>query len=163
LSADSNPDDTAGFPFGSIVLFSGPDLRRLPEGWLLCDGSLLNKNDFPDLFNSIQYANGGDDKAGLFRLPNLVNQYLRGVTISSGGQQTKDMEALERVAPQPNHAVPGNSGRLPGSVQGWATGKPRSNVSVAAVSLVPFVVMNNESSRCSLHEVLNNLPRIAHV
>ena len=53
-------------PLGSIIAFSGNDI---PVGFLLCDGSTLNKNEYLDLFNVIGYTYGGSDNE--FKLPDL--------------------------------------------------------------------------------------------
>ena len=39
-----------GVPPGSITSYAG---NTVPSGWLLCDGSTLNKNDYPELFSAI--------------------------------------------------------------------------------------------------------------
>lgn len=40
------------------------------EGWLVCDGRLLNTADYPELFAVIGYTHGGSDSQ--FALPNIV-------------------------------------------------------------------------------------------
>lgn len=62
-------------PPGSIVAFGG-DVA--PSGWLLCNGKLLLKTDYADLYNAIG-TNWGSDTALDFRLPDLRGQFLRGV------------------------------------------------------------------------------------
>jgi len=40
-----------------------------PDGWFECDGRLLNKNDYSDLFGSIGYTYGGSDNN--FNIPDI--------------------------------------------------------------------------------------------
>ncbi|MCL1864459.1 MAG: phage tail protein [Spirochaetes bacterium] len=64
-------------PVGSIVSFAGPE-NRVPEGWLVCDGRVMNKDTFGTLFDAIGFSWGkeSDDE---FRLPDLRGRFLRGV------------------------------------------------------------------------------------
>lgn len=55
-------------PIGAIVPFGGWDA---PTGWLICDGTLLNKTDYPELFNAIGYSFGGEEGGSTFGLPDL--------------------------------------------------------------------------------------------
>lgn len=55
-------------PIGAIVPFGGWDA---PAGWLICDGTLLNKNDYPELFDAIGYSFGGEEGGSTFGLPDL--------------------------------------------------------------------------------------------
>jgi microcystin-dependent protein len=52
----------------------------IPNGWLKCDGSLVNRNDYPDLFIAIGVAwNTGGEAGTQFRLPNLSGRTAVGV------------------------------------------------------------------------------------
>ena len=55
-------------PIGAIVPFGGWDA---PTGWLICDGTLLSKTTYPELFNAIGYSFGGEDGGSTFGLPDL--------------------------------------------------------------------------------------------
>ena len=55
-------------PIGAIVPFGGWDA---PTGWLICDGTLLNKTAYPELFNVLGYSYGGEDGGSTFGLPDL--------------------------------------------------------------------------------------------
>ena len=55
-------------PIGAIVPFGGWDA---PVGWLICDGTLLNKTAYPELFNAIGYSFGGEEGGSTFGLPDL--------------------------------------------------------------------------------------------
>ncbi len=94
-----------GVPVGTVVPFAGPE-SMIPDGWLKCDGSLLNTADYPQLFNVIGYSWGGSN--GQFRLPDLRGAFLRGVDDGSG----KDPDADSRYA-----LNGGNTGNTVGSYQ----------------------------------------------
>lgn len=54
------------FPVGSMTQFAG---TLAPVGFMICDGSSLAKADYPELFDVIGYAYGGEGDN--FNLPNL--------------------------------------------------------------------------------------------
>lgn len=83
-------------PAGTVVAFAG---STIPAGWLLCDGSIVNKSDYPDLFNAIETTYGtGETTYGTgngsttFNLPNLSGKVAIGVSSNhnladSGGEE----------------------------------------------------------------------------
>lgn len=67
-------------PIGIILPYGG---NNTPNGWLLCDGSMKNISDYPELYAVIgnNYA-GGQSQSGAFRLPHLSDRrYLCGSTV----------------------------------------------------------------------------------
>jgi microcystin-dependent protein len=78
-----------GVPVGTIVA-SGAS--TIPDGWLPCDGSLLDQSAYPDLASSIgtTWANGAAVPAGKFMLPDLRGMFLRGVDARSAGGTDPD-------------------------------------------------------------------------
>jgi microcystin-dependent protein len=68
-------------PIGSIVPFGG---ENVPTNWLLCDGSMLNREAYPELFEAIG-TSFGTDGPGNFYIPDL-----RGRVIV--GQDTSDAD-----------------------------------------------------------------------
>jgi hypothetical protein len=69
---------------GVISYYAGDNV---PTGWLVCDGSLVNKNDYLRLYSKIgdKYQNAGDDvgsESTTFRLPNLIDKYVKGGTVA---------------------------------------------------------------------------------
>jgi microcystin-dependent protein len=73
-------------PTGSIVPYAGP---TAPDGWLLCDGSVVNIFDYPDLSNIIQ-TQFGSSTSTTFTLPDLRGRVVAGVdnmdnSVGSGG------------------------------------------------------------------------------
>lgn len=59
---------------GSIFMWAGP---RIPQGWKLCNGELLNISDNDALFVVIGTTYGGDG-AVTFALPNLTGRFAMG-------------------------------------------------------------------------------------
>lgn len=59
---------------GMIIPFGTQDLAKIPQGWLLCDGSPYNTADYQDLYSVIGSSYGG---GGLvFNVPEYVTQDL---------------------------------------------------------------------------------------
>ena len=51
---------------GEIKIWNGL-ITDIPDGWLVCDGSLISKSQYPELFDEINYTYGGSGND--FRLP----------------------------------------------------------------------------------------------
>ena len=94
---------------GIVVAFAG---EKIPDGWLLCDGRSLDKNDgkYKALFEAVGTIHGGDGNPN-FNLPDYRGMFLRGVDRGVG----RDPDAAMRVAPGMGNT--GNSGDRVGSVQ----------------------------------------------
>ena len=72
---------TGQFPAGSIIPYAG---GIVPDGWLLCDGSLVTINAASrPLLNAIQTRFGGDGQKN-FRLPDLRGRVLAGLDNMGG-------------------------------------------------------------------------------
>jgi microcystin-dependent protein len=93
-------------PSGSVIAYAG---LLPPSGWLLCDGSLVDRADFPELFVAIGTSHGEGDASTTFAIPDYRGQFLRGVSGPSG----MDPDADRREAP----AVGGSAGNTVGSKQ----------------------------------------------
>jgi microcystin-dependent protein len=86
-------------PVGGIVAYGGvidDKVRQslLAQGWMPCDGALLQEADYPDLHKAIGTAFGGSKDAKSFRLPDLRGRFLRGTDGGAGN----DPDAKSRVA-----------------------------------------------------------------
>ena len=93
-------------PAGSIIAFGG---RNIPNGWLLCDGSVVSRVYYSRLFSTIDSIWGAGNSISTFHLPDLRGQFLRGVTALSN----VDPDATTRTALNTN----GNTGNNIGSYQ----------------------------------------------
>ena len=101
------------FPAGMIMAFAGP-AENIPAGWLLCDGSEVNRSTYSNLYNAIGVAWGTGNGSTTFNLPDLRGMFLRGV---AGSDNTGDPDANNRVSRYDNG---GNTGNNVGSYQGDA-------------------------------------------
>ena len=95
-----------GMPAGTITSFGG---ATIPNGWLLCDGALIDRIQYQTLFNVIGVAWGNGNGTTTFNLPDLRGAFLRGVA----GSSTRDPDKTTRTAMNTG----GNSGNNVGSYQ----------------------------------------------
>jgi microcystin-dependent protein len=79
-------------PPGTIIMFAGPD-GNVPEGWFPCDGRGLSSTEYPSLFGAIGTLWGAGGGASDFNVPDLRDQYLRGVDAGAG----RDPDAASRT------------------------------------------------------------------
>lgn len=95
-------------PVGSIVPFAGT-IASIPTGYLLCDGSAINRNDYADLFAVIAVNWGNGDGVLTFNLPTTQGLLLRGQANGSAN----DPDRASRTA----SATGGNTGDNVGTFQ----------------------------------------------
>jgi microcystin-dependent protein len=118
-------------PTGVMLPFGG---GAAPTGWLLCDGSAINRTTYATLFSAIGTAYGVGDGSTTFNLPDLRGKIPVGkdagqtefdVMGESGGEKTHVLAVSELPAhthkvlnPQNNDymGLPGGGGA------GWSTG-----------------------------------------
>lgn len=98
------------FPVGTILPFAGPS-TQIPEGFLLCNGAEINREDYVDLFSVIDTKWGSGDGSTTFRIPTTQGLLLRGVAYGSGN----DPDRASRNAVQTG----GQTGDEVGSFQNW--------------------------------------------
>ena len=94
---------------GEVVDYAG---NTVPSGWLECDGGVLEKTTYPDLYNAIgdTYATtnffGSDGSlntyaappSGSFRLPDYRNAYLCDSSVSGLGEALEDSTAVNGLS-----------------------------------------------------------------
>ncbi len=105
-----------GVPVGTIIAFGG---AVVPKGWMLCNGRSLSSNDYPQLYDAIGQAWGGNGSN--FNLPDLRGMFLRGVS----GDTNNDPDKGERT--KSNNG--GNTGNNVGTLQGDEFKKHNHNAS----------------------------------
>ena len=66
---------SAAVPTGCVQAFAG---NTLPDGWLLCDGSAVDRTLYAALFNVIGTTYGSGNSSTTFNLPNLTNKFIQG-------------------------------------------------------------------------------------
>jgi microcystin-dependent protein len=102
------PPGGSNVPVGTILPFGG-DTDKVPEGWLLCDGSPYSiSGGYSDLYEVIG-GNYGYPSPGEFYVPDLRGMFLRGADNGAG----VDPDAALRTALQSG----GNAGDMVGSMQ----------------------------------------------
>ncbi|UZR98484.1 phage tail protein [Chondrinema litorale] len=94
-----------GVPPGSILPFGGVK-SNIPPGYLPCDGSLVNKSDYPNLYAAIGSAWG--ENGGSFNVPDLRGYFMRGVSENTTNDPDKDSRTSKNG---------GNTGNNVGSYQ----------------------------------------------
>ena len=67
-------------PSGTIIQFAG---KTIPDGYLSCNGALVSRTQFADLFAAIGTTWGTGDGKTTFRLPNMHHRFLEGTTTTS--------------------------------------------------------------------------------
>ena len=61
-------------PVGTIQAFA---FNRIPKGWMICDGKLLNLEEHHELYQTIGTTFGGDGKT-TFAIPDMRGHFIRG-------------------------------------------------------------------------------------
>lgn len=112
-----NDSGNTGTYTGEIRGFAGP---TLPTGWLLCDGSVVGRTTYSDLFSIIGTNWGAGNGSTTFGIPNLQGKFPIGVDPSfvlgaSGGASSVALTVPNLAAH--NHAIvdPGHSHTFVGS------------------------------------------------
>lgn len=95
---------------GIVALFSN---GTIPSGWLLCDGSAVDRTTYSELFAAIGTKFGVGDGSTTFNLPNLTDSFVRGavdnteVGVTASGSKTlvsaNIPEHSHTIATQSNH------------------------------------------------------------
>lgn len=130
----------AAIPTGAVVAYAGDSpngSQNLLTWYRVCDGSSIAQNLYPNLYQAIGTAHGGN--ATMFNLPDYQGYFLRGVD----NDATRDPDQKTRTAMNPG----GSTGNAVGSVQAYATALPTT----------PFTISFNlgsndkESDHCAGH------------
>lgn len=101
----SNNVNTNDTPSGAILQFAG---SSAPANWLLCDGSLVSRTTYANLFAAISTTYGAGDGATTFKLPDLRGRVPVGagqgslltnrVIAATGGAETHTLTEAELPA-----------------------------------------------------------------
>jgi microcystin-dependent protein len=125
-------DMMADAPVGAIVAyFGGTPSAQSGNGWLECDGSVLPRGEWPDLFAAIGSAFGTTSDVD-FCLPDLRGAFLRTVDGGAGF----DRGAQSRSGSGPNGS--GQTGDAIGSLQEDATAQPNASRTFAVTGNFAF-------------------------
>lgn len=83
-------------PVGSITAYT---MSTSPDGWLICDGSEVNREVYSALFDVIGTTFGSGDNLSTFNLPNYQGAFLRG-TGTQGGYSGPALNTSQNHATQ---------------------------------------------------------------
>lgn len=108
---------------GQVDAAGNPPKHLPPPGWLWCNGGSVSRTQYAALFGVIQAKYGSTEVVNSFNLPDYRGRFLRGTDSGAG----RDLEVAVRIASGPN----GNTGDAVGSVQDWATGRPKTAFKLA--------------------------------
>ena len=98
-------------PVGTLLWWTGrTDLFAPPPGWLVADGATQLVVSYPDLaalyWNGTAYQyNFGGEGAGMFRLPHLMNRFVRGSGVSGWFAGADNATLTADNIPQHNHTM----------------------------------------------------------
>jgi microcystin-dependent protein len=108
------------FPPGTVVSFAG---NTAPDGWLLCNGSAINRTEYSALFAAIGTVHGAGDGSTTFNLPNTQGLVPRGVGSQSFSGRPKSGGTL-------GQKLEDNMQRITGTFEnrGRNAGSPNNNV-----------------------------------
>ena len=91
---------SSGIPAGILSPFAG---NTAPEGWLLCDGSVISRVTYSNLFSVISEIYGSGDGSTTFAIPDLRGRMAMGLD-NMGGTST------DRVTSDEADNMGGNAG-----------------------------------------------------
>jgi microcystin-dependent protein len=90
-------------PVGSIVAYT---VNNSPTGWLLCNGTSVNKETYPALYEAIGNTFGGLVTDLSFNLPNYQGAFLRGIGANNGYTGPTNISSYQGHATQThNHTA----------------------------------------------------------
>ena len=83
-------------PVGMILAWPG---TKAPSGWLNCDGSVVSRTTYADLFSVIGTTFGAGDGSTTFKLPDYRGDFLRGyLSGTSSAIGTRQAEGLPNIS-----------------------------------------------------------------
>ena len=82
---------SSGIPAGILSPFAG---NTAPEGWLLCDGSVISRATYSNLFSVISEIFGSGDGSTTFAIPDLRGRMAMGLD-NMGGTSTDRVTNVE--------------------------------------------------------------------
>lgn len=94
------------FPVGAVVAFAANDV---PSGWLICNGALILRATYPNLFDYIGTTYGSTSSAN-FRLPDLRGEFIRGFDAGRGVDSGRVFGSFQSYATGPHNHIGSSSG-----------------------------------------------------
>lgn len=105
-------EGSIGNPVGTIISYMG---LTAPTGYLICDGTVYDIDDHPDLANHIEAQFGdvkyfGGNGTTTFAVPDMRNLFLRGYHGASSEKLSGDIGKKQAATPIPNTSMGYTSG-----------------------------------------------------
>ena len=121
LAQGGSYSEVTSTPIGAIEAFAG---SNPPSGWLICDGKVISKDTYPDLFNVIGYTYGGSGTA--FQVPDLRGNVVVGYKSDDSGFNSLGKTGGEKThrlteAEMPSHKHPVTAGTNMPTLGVWFT------------------------------------------
>ena len=100
-----------GTPIGGIIMWSGA-VDSPPDGFILCDGSAISRNNFATLFSIVGTTFGNGNGSTTFNIPNLKDRFVVGAGQSynlnaTGGNSTTTLATTN--LPSHDHTFSGSA------------------------------------------------------
>lgn len=130
---------STGLPVGIISPYAG---NTPPNGWLICDGSAINRADYPELFNIIGTTYGSGDGASTFNLPDIKGKVIVGVDNSD-----TDFGTIGKVLGEKTHTL--TTEEMPGHSHDGGTSDGKTAFMRAVVVAGDFYARNHVVSNGS--------------
>ena len=112
-------------PVGTII-WSGN--ASAPAGYLLCNGSAVGRDTYPELFAAIGTTYGDGDGSTTFNLPNLIGRFLEGASTAG----TVKAAGLPNISGSVTFHNGGTYGPISGTVGSFATDGQMSNYALGS-------------------------------
>lgn len=80
-------------PIGTIFPFAGSVEPN--SSWLICDGRVVNKSNYRELYDAIKETWGKGPNSGDFRIPDLIGNYMRGAKKEEASDPGKRYGSIE--------------------------------------------------------------------
>ena len=82
-------------PSGAIMAFA---MNKAPSGWRRCNGDLVSRTEYPELFAAIGEIYGAGDGVNTFKLPDFRGMFLRGHDSQRGVDNGRTFASMQEDA-----------------------------------------------------------------
>lgn len=156
-------------PTGTIISFMG---LIAPNGYLICDGSELNINVFPDLANHFETQFGsknhfGGDGTTTFALPDLRNEFLRGYHGGASEQLSGEVGIHQDATEIPNIYLDNTANNFAFMNKTATTGKTETlnvdSIVKKGISELRFITMSGQDRNVGTENPSHNTARPTNV
>lgn len=127
-----------GAPVGAIIDYAG---STAPAGWLLCDGSAVNRTTYSDLFSAIGTTYGSGDGSSTFNVPDTKGLVTMGYDATNSYCNVLGKTGGAYTVTLSNSQIPfGNSSGWLGYTSGYGGGQYQGASSHNNVQ--PYITLN---------------------